>query len=144
MRDSRTSRWCTLRATTSAWTGSRPAPRDGSRSKRCVRSRCVPGNPSARAPRRAGMALAAVLTGLVVLASVALAQVEMTRGRPSTPDQDGRRKADAPADADSLGDDLAEGPESLPVVDEAGAPAVLVRIPPRYPDAALHAGIQGT
>jgi periplasmic protein TonB len=100
-------------------------------------------------PDRAGAALvaiAAILVALGGLAAGARAQSgEIVRGRPSIPDQDARRKSDAPADADSLGDDLAESPESAPpLIDEPGAPRARTRIAPRYPDAALRAGIQGT
>src|SRR5262245_18775865 len=135
------------RGTTLERTSSRPVHPATPRSRRCAPSRSVPASPDrVAAARRALVMLAIALVALCAPAATVLAQSgEITRGRPSVPDQDGLRKSDAPVDPDSLGDDLLESSEAVPlVVDEPGAPRALTRVAPRYPESALRAGIQGT
>ena len=95
------------------------------------------------------MRLATRVATLIVLAGAGLANFapaqtgDPARGRPVVPDQIDKRP-ERPADPDSLGDEPAEDSESLPVVDEVGAPAALFRVAPIYPAAAVRGGIQGT
>jgi TonB family protein len=78
------------------------------------------------------------------LASLASAQTgDPARGRPVIPDQEGKAP-ERPADPDSMGDEPIGDSESQLVVDEPGAPAVIVRVAPAYPSAAARTGIQGT
>ncbi|MBI1796238.1 MAG: energy transducer TonB [Candidatus Eisenbacteria bacterium] len=97
-----------------------------------------------RAPARAAPIAAWIAACALAIAAPAFAQSDVSRGRPAIPDQDALRKSDAPVDADSLGDEVAQGAEALAMIDEPGAPTVRTHVAPRYPDAALKAGTQGT
>ena len=71
------------------------------------------------------------------------AQVDITRGRPEVlekkPQYDTRTAED-----DSLGEEGLVDPEAVVVLDAPGAPQSLVRVPPRYPDAASFAAMLRT
>lgn len=73
----------------------------------------------------------------------ALAQSELTRGRPEVPEQKPQHDT-RPADEDSLEHLIVDDAVAIPLLDEPGAPLTRLRIPPRYPETALKSGVQGT
>lgn len=88
-------------------------------------------------------AVAAAVLVAACAAPRAFAQSDIVRGRPEVPEQKPQHDTRA-ADEDSLEHLIVDDPVAIPLLDEPGAPVTRSRVPPRYPESARKAGVQGT